>query len=53
MVTHDIRAALHGNRILYLEDGKILDELLLIHYGQDNLKEREGRVSRWLSSLQW
>lgn len=26
MVTHDVRAAIHGNRILYLEDGKILDE---------------------------
>ena len=53
MVTHDIKAALHGNRILYLDDGKILDELFLTRYGQDNLKEREGRVSQWLSSLQW
>ena len=29
MVTHDLRAAVRGNRILYLEDGKILDELEL------------------------
>lgn len=53
MVTHDIRAALHGNRILYLEDGKILDELILPAYGCDNLKTREKEISQWLSSLQW
>lgn len=27
MVTHDLRAAVRGTRLLYLEDGKILDEL--------------------------
>ena len=32
MVTHDVRAALRGNRILYLEDGKVLDELNLPVY---------------------
>ena len=53
MVTHDVRAALHGNRILYLEDGKILDELNLPSYGNDNLKVRENKVNNWLSSLQW
>lgn len=30
-------AAIHGNRILYLEDGKILDELNLPPYGNDDL----------------
>lgn len=29
MVTHDVRAAIRGSRILYLEDGKILDEISL------------------------
>ena len=29
MVTHDINAALRGNRIIYLDDGKIISELLL------------------------
>lgn len=53
MVTHDVRAALYGNRILYLEDGKILDELNLPSYGNDNLKVRENKVNNWLSSLQW
>lgn len=53
MVTHDIRATLHGNRILYLEDGKILDELTLTQYINDDLKSRENRINHWLSSLQW
>ncbi len=34
MVTHDVRAALRGNRILYLEDGKVLDELNLPVYDE-------------------
>lgn len=53
MVTHDVRAALCGNRILYLEDGKILDELNLVPYGQDDLKKRENKVLDWLSRLGW
>lgn len=53
MVTHDLKAAMHGNRILYLEDGKILDELILPSYRQDDLKARENKVSAWLSSLSW
>lgn len=53
MVTHDIRAAIRGNRILYLEDGKIIDELALPSYSGDNRTDREIRVTEWLASLQW
>ena len=53
MVTHDVRAALRGNRILYLEDGKVLDELNLPVYDAGQLKERETQVNGWLSALQW
>ncbi len=53
MVTHDVRAALRGNRLLYLEDGKILDELTLPNYGTDDDAERESTASAWLSKLQW
>lgn len=53
MVTHDIRSAIHGNRILYLEDGKILDELSLSAYQNDDGKIRERKLSDWLSSLSW
>lgn len=53
MVTHDVRAALRGNRILYLEDGKILDELSLPEYEADQAKEREIQMNTWLSALRW
>ena len=53
MVTHDIRAAIHGNRILYLEDGKIFDELELPNYGEDDIRARESKVNDRLVSLQW
>lgn len=53
MVTHDVRAAVHGNRILYLEDGKVLDELDLPLYQKSDIKAREEQVNRWLSELCW
>jgi len=52
LVTHDTRAALHGSRILYLEDGKIIGELGLTAYdGAD--REREDKLNSWLASLRW
>lgn len=53
MVTHDVRAAIRGSRILYLEDGKIMDELTLPVYQEDSVREREIEVSGWLTGLQW
>ena len=53
MVTHDIRAAVRGNRLLYLEDGKLLDQLALPPYEEAEVKQREAMVSQWLSGLQW
>lgn len=53
MVTHDVRAALRGNRILYLEDGRLLDELNLPDYEDGQAKEREIQLGGWLSALQW
>lgn len=53
MVTHDLRAAIRGTRILYLDDGKILDELDLPSFHKTDIKERESKVNDWLSSLQW
>lgn len=53
MVTHDVKAALRGTRILYLEDGKILDELKLPVYCEADARGREETVTAWLSSLRW
>lgn len=53
MVTHDMKAALRANRILYLEDGKIIGELGLPAYDTQDEKSRETQVNAWLSSMEW
>jgi len=53
MVTHDVRAAIRGSRILYLEDGKILDELNFPAYRDEAVKDREIRLNEWLCALSW
>lgn len=54
MVTHDIASAAHGNRILYLEDGRIISCLTLPCYNSDlDKKEREERLSLRLSTQRW
>lgn len=53
MVTHDLRSAIRGNRLLYLEDGRITGELILESFQADATKEREIKVSEWLSAMEW
>lgn len=53
MVTHDLKTAIYGTRILYLDDGKILSELNLPSFYVTDIKERELKIHQWLSSLQW
>lgn len=53
MVTHDIRAAIRGTRIFYLEDGKILDEMTFKAYQEADAKNREQKLNDWLSALSW
>lgn len=53
MVTHDLHAAIRGTRLIYLEDGKVLDELILSTYKPVDTKDRETKIGEWLSTLQW
>lgn len=53
MVTHDVRAAVRGSRILYMEDGKITGGLTLPAYRKTDEKEREAETAQWLASLRW
>lgn len=59
MVTHDVRAALYGTRILYMEDGRILDELTMGECEEKDGKSasyqraREKKITEWLSALHW
>lgn len=53
MVTHDIRAAIRGTRVLYLEDGRIIDEMVFPAFREEDAKDREQKLSGWLSALLW
>ena len=53
MVTHDVRAALRGNRLIYLEDGKVCGEMELPPFDEKDIKNREIQVNSWLSSMHW
>lgn len=53
MVTHDVRAASRGNRILYLEDGKIIGEKNLPKFDEESQKQREEELNKWLTDLEW
>lgn len=53
MVTHDVHAAIRGNRILYLEDGQIKGEIRLPIYAQEQERKRQEQLAQWLSALGW
>ncbi len=52
LVTHDKEAALRGNRILYIEDGRVISELALSEYKKDD-SMREKKLAVWLEGLGW
>ena len=53
MVTHDVKAAIRANRILYIEDGAISGEMNLEKYSSENRKSVETQVTSWLLSMGW
>ena len=53
MVTHDMKAACRGNRILFLRDGRIDGELYLGEYERETEKEREELLYRFLQERGW
>ena len=52
MVTHDMKSARRANRILYLRDGVIVDELILGKYNSGD-SERHQRLSEFLERMGW
>lgn len=52
MVTHDMRSARRGNRILYLKDGVILGECNLGKYAHGGTARHE-KLSAFLKSMGW
>ncbi len=52
MVTHDMRSARRGNRILYLKDGCVLGECDLGKYRSGD-KERHEKLTDFLARMGW
>lgn len=53
MVTHDLKAALRGNRIIYLKDGRVDGDLKLEAYEEESEAEREETVYTFLKEKGW
>lgn len=54
LVTHDLRVASKCERILYIEDGSIRDEISLGKYNTtSDVRERERKLNEWLIKLGW
>lgn len=53
MVTHDIKTALRGTRVIYLRDGKVVGEHRMVKYGEDDMKERREKLTAFLDEMGW
>lgn len=54
LVTHDIKVAARCERVMYIEDGDIKDEIYIgKNVSEDQRKERERKLSDWLMELGW
>ncbi|QCR32388.1 ABC transporter ATP-binding protein [Lysinibacillus sp. SGAir0095] len=53
MVTHDLKTALRGNRILYLQDGVICGDLQLGAYSEQMNIERHEELKSFLAEMGW
>ena len=53
MVTHDLRTAMRGNRVIFLRDGNIVGEHEMPLYGTDDVKERRDKLQHFLDEMGW
>lgn len=53
MVTHDLKTALRGSRVIFLRDGGIEGEHCMPPYGTDDLKKRRENLQSFLDEMGW
>lgn len=53
MVTHDMKTALRGTRVLYLRDGGVVGDYHLKPYGEDDKTERRAGLTAFLEEMGW
>ena len=51
MVTHDIKSACRANRVIFLKDGQIEDDL---RFGkEESIDDKEDKLLKWLAEKDW
>ena len=54
LVTHDSKVAAKSDRVLYIEDGSIKDQMKLGKFEEGSeARERERKLSGWLLEMGW
>lgn len=53
MVTHDLKTALRGSRVLFLRDGAVTGDYEMPEYGTDNLTARRDHLQAFLDKMGW
>ncbi|APE76682.1 ABC transporter ATP-binding protein [Leuconostoc mesenteroides] len=53
MVTHDLKAALRADRILFIKDGKIFGDRKFSPYDVDQIETRRTEITSWLEEMGW
>ncbi|XMB66939.1 ABC transporter ATP-binding protein [Mycoplasmatota bacterium zrk1] len=48
LVTHDAKVAARADRVIFLSDGNITDEIVLGKYEEKAFSERENKLTQWL-----
>ena len=51
IVTHDANVAVHADKVIYLEDGRIMDTLTLGKYDANNAVSRDMEMKTWLKKM--
>lgn len=53
LVTHDANVAVHADKVIYLEDGRIMDTLNLGKYDRNNSEVRDVEMKNWLEKMKF
>jgi ABC-type antimicrobial peptide transport system, ATPase component len=53
MVTHDLKTAVRGSRIIYLRDGAVVGELELLAYSEGDKTQRIEKLQKFLDRMGW